>query len=92
MTMTIQMIVKNTYINQLTKRIPNNSPNNIEIGQQDDNNYLDDREEYLYQVDGKTDVHTPTDHSTDGENTNQRIIHIKDRERYMCQLTQIEKN
>ena len=83
MTMTIRMIVKNTYINQLTKRIPNNSPNNIEIGQQDDNDYLDDREEYLYQVDGTTDVHTPTDHSTDDENANQIIIHIKDRERYM---------
>ena len=54
---------------QLTTRIPNNSPNNIKIGQQDDNDYLDDREEYLYQVDGTVDVHTPTDHSADDEDT-----------------------
>ena len=32
--------------NQLTTRIPNNSPNSTEIGQQDDNDYLDDREDY----------------------------------------------
>ena len=30
---------------QLTTRIPNNLPNNTEIDQQDDNDYLDDREE-----------------------------------------------
>ena len=54
---------------QLTTRIPINSPNNIEIGQQDDNDYLDDREEYLYQVDGTMDIHTPTDHSADDEDT-----------------------
>ena len=28
-----------------------------------------DREEYLYQVDGTTDIHTPTDHSADDEDT-----------------------
>ena len=55
--------------NQLTTRIPNNSPNSTEIGQQDDNDYPDDREEYLHQVDGTTDIHTPTDHSTDDEDT-----------------------
>ena len=44
-------------------------PNNREIGQQNDNDYLDNREEYLYQVDGTTDIHTPTDHSTDDEDT-----------------------
>ena len=55
--------------NQLTTRIPNNSLNSTEIGQQDDNDYPDDREEYLYQVDGTTQVHTPTDHSTDDEDT-----------------------
>ena len=49
---------------QLTTRIPNYSPNNIEIGQQNDN-----REEYLYQVDGTMDVHTPTDYSADDEDT-----------------------
>ena len=54
---------------QLTTRIPNYSPKNIEIGQQNDNDYPDDREEYLYQVDGTTDVHTLTDHSTDDEDT-----------------------
>ena len=54
---------------QLTTRIPNYSPNNIEIGQQNYNAYLDGREEYLYQVDGTTDVHTPTDHSSDNEDT-----------------------
>ena len=55
--------------NQLTTRIPNNSPHNTEIGQQDDNDYPDDREEYLYQVDGTTDIHTCTDHSTDDDDT-----------------------
>ena len=54
---------------QLTTNIPNNSPNSTEIGQQDDYDYQDDREEYLYQVDGTTDKHTPTDHSTDDEDT-----------------------
>ena len=54
---------------QLTTRIPNNLPNNKEIGQQDDNDYPDNREEYLYQVDGTMDVHTPTDHSTYDEDT-----------------------
>ena len=54
---------------QLTTRIPNNLPNNTEICQQDDNDYLDNRKEYLYQVDGTTDIHTPTDHSADDEDT-----------------------
>ena len=53
---------------QLTTRIPNNSPNSTEIGQQDDNDNPDDRE-YLYQVDGTMDIHTPTDHSADDEET-----------------------
>ena len=44
-------------------------PNNIEIGQQNDNDYLDDREEYLYQIDGTMNIHTPTDHSSDDEDT-----------------------
>ena len=55
--------------NQLTTRIPNNLPSSTGIGQQDDNGYLDDREEYLYQVDGTMDIHTPTDHSVDDEDT-----------------------
>ena len=54
---------------QLTTNIPNNLPNSTEIGQQDDYDYQDDREEYLYQVDGTTDIHTPTDHSADDEDT-----------------------
>ena len=44
-------------------------PNSTEIGQEDDYDYQDDREEQLYQVDGTTDIHTPTDHSTDDEDT-----------------------
>ena len=47
--------------NQLTANIPNNSPNGTELGQQDDYDYLDDREEYLYQVDGTMDIHSPTE-------------------------------
>ena len=43
---------------QLTTNIPNNLPNSTEIGQQDDYDYQDDREECLYQVDGTTDIHT----------------------------------
>ena len=50
---------------QLAMRTPNNLPNNIEIGQQDDNDYLDNREEFLYQVDGthkrQRKVHVPAD-------------------------------
>ena len=55
--------------NQLTTNIPNNSPNSTEIGQQDDYNYQDDREEYLYQVGCTTDIHTPTNHSAADEDT-----------------------
>ena len=55
--------------NELTTRISNNSPNSTDIGWQDDNDYPDNRKEYLYQVDGTMDVHTPADHSTDDEDT-----------------------
>ena len=55
--------------NQLNTRITNYVPNNIGIGQQNDNDFLDNREDYLYQVDGTTDIHTPTDHSADNEDT-----------------------
>ena len=55
--------------NQLTTGIPNYSPNNTGIGQQNDSDYLDDREDYLYQVDGTMYIHTPTDHSADDEDT-----------------------
>ena len=54
---------------QLTTRIPNYSPNKTEISQQNDNVYPDNREEYLYQVDGTTDIHTHTDHFADDEDT-----------------------
>ena len=54
---------------QLTTRIPNYFPNNIEIGQQNDNDYQDNWEEYLYQVDGTMDIHTPVHHSVDDEDT-----------------------
>ena len=89
-TVTVAMVQSN----QLTTRIPNHSSNNnnIEIGQQNDNEYLDDREEHLYQVDGTKDVNTPTDHPQMMKIQSQTIIHIKDREKYMCQQTQIEKN
>ena len=55
--------------NQLTTKIPNNSPHSTEKGQQDDYDYPDDREEYLYQVNGTMDIHSPTDHSTDDKDT-----------------------
>ena len=54
---------------QLTTRIPNYSPNYIDIGQQNDKDYPYNKEEYSYQVDGTTDIHTPTDHSADDEDT-----------------------
>ena len=59
---------------QITTRIPNYSSNDIGIGQKNDNDYDNDndndgREDYLYQVDGTTDIHTPTYHSADDEDT-----------------------
>ena len=53
--------------NQLTTNIPNYLPNSIETGQQDDYDYQDDRKEELDQVDGTTDIQTPTDNSDDDE-------------------------
>ena len=64
-TITVAMVQSN----QQTTKIPNYSPNNIGIGQQNDNDYQDDREDYLYQVDGTADIHTPTDPSADDEDT-----------------------
>ena len=37
------------------------------MGQQDDYDYQDDKEEELYQVDGTMSVQTPTDNSDDNE-------------------------
>ena len=51
--------------NQLITNIPNYLPNSIATGQQDDYDYQENREEELYQVDGTTDVQTPTDNSDD---------------------------
>ena len=64
-TITVTMVQSD----QLTTRIPNYSSNNIGICQQNDNDYQDDREDYLYQVDGTTDINTPTDPSADDEDT-----------------------
>ena len=54
---------------QLTIRIPNDSPSNIGIAQQNDDDYPDDRQDYLYQVDSTMDIHTPINHSADDEDT-----------------------
>ena len=55
--------------NQLTTNIPKNSPNSTEIGQQDDYDYQDDREEYIHKVDGTMDIPAPADHCADDEDT-----------------------
>ena len=68
---------------QLTTNIPNNSPNSTEIGQQDYYDYQDDREEYLHQVDGTMDIHTPTDHSADDEDT-EPDNNARKRQRKIC--------
>ena len=69
--------------NQLTTNIPNNLLNSTEIVQQDDYDYQDDRKEYLYQVDGTMDIHTPTDHSMDDEDTEpDNNAHKRERKTY----------
>ena len=52
---------------QLTTNIPTHLSNSIATGQQGDSDYQDNREEESYQVDGTTDVQTPTDNSDDNE-------------------------
>ena len=47
--------------------MPTNLSNSIAAGQQDDSGYQDDREEEIYQVDGTTDIQTPTDNSDDNK-------------------------
>ena len=64
-TITVAMVQSD----QLTTRISNYSLNNIGIGQQNDDDYPGNREDYLYQVDSTTDIHTLTDHSADDEDT-----------------------
>ena len=56
-----------------------------ESSQQDDNDYLGDREEYLYQVDGTMDIHTQTNHSADDEDTEPENNTCKRKRKYMCQ-------
>ena len=68
---------------QLTANIPNHLPNSIATGQQDDFDYQDNREEELYQVDGTTDVQTPTDNSDDNEdNEPENNAHKRQRKTY----------
>ena len=52
---------------RLTTNIPTHLSNRIDTGQQDDSDYQDDRDEELYQVDGTTEVPTPTDNSDNNE-------------------------
>ena len=52
---------------QLTTDIPNNLPHSIEIGESDDDDYQDNREYNLYQLDGTADRHTSTDQFADDE-------------------------
>ena len=69
---------------QLTIRIPNYLPSNREIGQHNDNDYPENREEYLYQIDGTTDVHKPTDHFVDDKDTeSDNNTHKRQRKVYM---------
>ena len=53
--------------NLLTTNIPTHLSNKIDTGQQDDSDYQDDRDEELYQVDGTTNVQSPTDNSDNNE-------------------------
>ena len=78
--------------NQLTTNIPNHWFNSIATGQQDDSDYQDDGEEELYQVDGTTDVQTLLTIQIIMIMIMSRIImHVKDKEREMLQLIQLEK-
>ena len=53
------------------------------MGQQDDYDYQDNREEHLYQVDGTTDIHLATDHSADDEDTEpDNNVHKRQRKIY----------
>ena len=66
-TVTVAMVQSD----QLTTKIHNYLPKTIGIGQENDIDYQDNREDYLYQADGTTNIHTPTDTSTDDEDTEQ---------------------
>ena len=57
--------------------------NRIALGQQDDSDFQDDRDEELYQVDGSTEVQTPTDDSNDNRNEEQdNNAHKRPRKQY----------
>ena len=60
---------------QLTTNIQHNSPHNTEIGESENNDYQDDREYNLYQLDSTTDIHT--DQSSDDEETDPDNTHRK---------------
>ena len=86
-TITVAMVRSN----QITTRISKYLPNNIGIGQQNDNDYPDDREDHLYQqMVQQTYIHLPI--IPQMKIQSQIIMHAKGREKYMCQQTQVEKN
>ena len=68
---------------QLITNIPNDLPNSIATGQQDDYNFQDNREEELYQVDGTMDVQHLLTIQMMMKIISQIIMHVKDKERYM---------
>ena len=78
---------------QLTKRIPNYSPNNIGIGQQNDNDYPDHREDYLYHISYHiiSYIHLLIIQQMIRIQI-QIITHAKDREKCMHQRVQVEKS
>ena len=76
---------------QLTTNIPNNPPNISEIGQQDDYDYQDDREEYLYQVYGTTDIIHLLIILQMIKIQSQIIMHVKGKERHTLEQIQLEK-
>ena len=75
---------------QLTTNIPNHLPNSIATGQQDDYDYQDNMKEELYQVDGTMDLRTLTIQIM-MKIMSQIIMHLKEKERYMPQLIELEK-
>ena len=77
---------------QLTTRIPNYSPNNKGIGQQHDNDHPDNKKDYLYQVDGTMDIHTPNDHSADDEDTVPDNNASKKQRKVYTPVVQVENN
>ena len=75
---------------QLTTNIPNHLSNSIATGQQDESDYQGNREEEFYQVDGQMIRHLLTIQMII-KIMSQIIMHVKDKERHMLQLIQLEK-